>query len=255
MRSRARGWRTDSGERALVTQCVTAEEVPDAVQARREQRLRLELERSGCKRPLVHRVAEKPVVGQPARHDVLALADRLVWCRHSMPTRSATRTARDARRSHPRTWRRGDHRGREGSGRSGRQGTRCRPRLGWRSAAVPGCPQQQRAHAPLPHPPLGADDQQLGRGRPDGVCLGPNKVVACDEVVGGQRSGHLLGKPNGPAMFARPAGTSRTITLRRRAADAELSGASGRSWCGGRRRRRLCPAQKWLPMRMEEPAE
>jgi hypothetical protein len=36
------------------------------------------LSRSGCKRLSVHRVVEKPVVGHSARHDDLALADRLV---------------------------------------------------------------------------------------------------------------------------------------------------------------------------------
>ena len=60
--------------------------------------------------------------------------------------------------------------------------------------------EQQLAHAPLPGPALGADDQQLGGGQPDGVGLGADQVVARDEMVAGQRGGDLVGEPFGPAM-------------------------------------------------------
>jgi hypothetical protein len=73
--------------------------------------------------------------------------------------------------------------------------------LSWRAGApMSSGAEQQLAHAPLPGSALGADHQQLGGGQPDGVGLGPDQIVARDELVASQRGGDLVGEPFGPAM-------------------------------------------------------
>ena len=64
--------------------------------------------------------------------------------------------------------------------------------------------EQQLAHSFLPDPELPADGQQLGRGQPDGVGLGPHEIVMGTERLTVQRGGDLVGEAGPASRGARP---------------------------------------------------
>ena len=66
--------------------------------------------------------------------------------------------------------------------------------------------EQQFTHPPLPGTPLGAEEQQLGGGQPDGVHLGAHQMGGSAELLGGQRGADPVSEalPVAAALGATP---------------------------------------------------
>src|SRR6266508_5636494 len=141
-----------------------------------------------AERPLVHRVGEEPVAGEPARHHQLALAgaagDRgpagvalqrvrrgeLLRMIADLTGHPGGETVTEARKAQV------DLAARERLPHVFLSGLLV-PSSSWLA-------EQELAHSLLPRPPLCPDGEELGDPQADGVCFGPHQVAPGGEVLG-----------------------------------------------------------------------